>query len=357
MLANQKPKVSILLPNLNTSKYLPARFESIQAQTFTNWETIVVDSYSSDGSWELIQQYAQHDPRIIISQAPREGFYAGLNRCINLAKGEYIYIATSDDTMMPNCLEEMVAALDTYPQCDLAHCCLTIIDEHGMPIQPNPWDRYYPSLYYGEKMQKFHIRQAPLDGILHCFLYTVYTSLTQLLIRKSLFSKIGTFSTCYGSMADFAWGMKASLVSDTIHIPNYLATWRRYPEQATSNTMLDNPQTFLFFISMMREAISCGLDIRPEFRKYFSDMKKLTYIYDYLYISSDVGKTVPRLGRLGRFFRKLKHIPQRGNVVFDKYVFRKEELDHLEYAKKLISDLELDAKVTEARPYKQFMQE
>ena len=58
---NHTPKVSILLPNLNTSKYLPARFESIQAQTFTDWETIVVDSYSSDGAWELIQQYAQND--------------------------------------------------------------------------------------------------------------------------------------------------------------------------------------------------------------------------------------------------------------------------------------------------------
>lgn len=344
MLANQMPKVSILLPNLNTCKYLPARFESIFSQTLSDWELIVVDSYSDDGAWELIQTHAENEPRMKISQAPR-GMYASLNNCIQLARGKYIYIATSDDTMMPNCLEEMVTALDANPQCDLAHCCLTIIDEHGKPIEPNPWNRYGPFLYYGERMQEMHIRQAPLDGVLHCFLFTVYTSLTQLLIRRSLFGKIGMFSTSYGSIADFGWGMKASLVSNTIHIPKYLASWRRHPDQATSDSsMINNPQLYLSFISMIQEAISLGLHFNPEIRKYFSDMREITYIYDYLYVCYDVNKAT---SRLGRYFRALKHFSLRRNIIYDMYIFRKEIPNIHEYAKKVITNLQLDIKIIE----------
>jgi glycosyltransferase involved in cell wall biosynthesis len=339
---NHTPKVSILLPNLNTSKYLPARFESIQAQTFTDWETIVVDSYSNDGAWELIQQYAQNDPRILISQAPREGIYAGLNRCINLAKGEYIYIATSDDTMMPNFLEEMVAALDTYTQCSLAHCCLTFIDEFGKPIKPNPWDEYYSSLYYGEMLKKFHIRQAPLDGILHCFLLTAYTSLTQLLIRRSLFEKVGNFSTRYGSMADFGWGMKASLVCDTIHIPKYLATWRRHPEQATLDADSMSPSYYYSLIEMIHEAVSLGISANPGIERYFSRMNEMSYVYNHLAFDLQIRGAKNRLEKIPLI---LKIIPAQLDIFLDRYVLRKALPDRLKYARKIIAKFNLSRRL------------
>src|SRR5438477_9294469 len=104
------PKVSICVPNLNTRPYLPERFETIFNQTFQDWELIVCDSYSDDGSWEYIQELAAREPRMRISQTPRKGVFAGFNDCIQLARGEHVYIATSDDTMSPDFLEEMVAA-------------------------------------------------------------------------------------------------------------------------------------------------------------------------------------------------------------------------------------------------------
>ena len=56
------PKVSICVPNLNTRPYLPERFETIFNQTFQDWELIVCDSYSDDGSWEYIQELAAREP-------------------------------------------------------------------------------------------------------------------------------------------------------------------------------------------------------------------------------------------------------------------------------------------------------
>ena len=117
------PKVSICLPNLNTRSFLEERFATIYDQTFQDWELIVYDSFSDDGAWEYIQQQAAVEPRMRISQGPREGTPGSWNPCVCRATGRYVYIATSNDTMAPDCLENLVAAIEAHPECDLAHAC------------------------------------------------------------------------------------------------------------------------------------------------------------------------------------------------------------------------------------------
>lgn len=210
------------------------RFDSILNQTFVNWELIVVDGYSDDGSWELIKEFAAKDPRIHISQSQseRQGIYPSLNECLSKARGEYIYIATGDDTMTPGCLEKMLQALESHPDCDLCHCCLKLIDENGLPNQEK-WEDFLCQRFLGNIIFQKHIRKAPYDGILHLGLHSVYTSLTQLLIKKRVFDKVGLFRNDWGSVGDFEWNMRASLVCDTLHLPEYLATWRLHKNQAT----------------------------------------------------------------------------------------------------------------------------
>lgn len=255
-MANTKPKVSILLPNLNNIPFLEERIETILNQTFTDWELIIVDSYSNDGAWELLQEYARQNNKIKISQAPRKGVYAGINDCLKLSRGEYIYIATSDDTMMPKCLEKMVKAMDAYPKCEICHTLLQVIDDEGKEI-PNWWNRTPPARFYGELVNKPHIRLAPYDGILYCALRTVYISLTQLLIRRSVFDKVGLFPTTWGSEGDFEWCMRAALVCNTIHIPETLATWRIHSQQATKTSISrTSPQYRQKFRAMIQSALT-----------------------------------------------------------------------------------------------------
>lgn len=235
-------KVSILLPNLNNRQFLDERFQSILNQTFSDWECIILDSYSDDGAWGLIQEYAKKDQRIKISQIKREGIYPAINKCIEKANGEYIYIATSDDTMTPDCLGKMTQALDDHPECDICHCCLTIIDQNSNAHKDLNWNDFYAQKYLGHLIYKKHIRLAPYDAILYSCLGTVYSSLTQLLIRRSVIEKIGNFSNKWESYGDFEWGMKASLVCNIIHIPEYLATFRKHENQATPQNinLVDN---------------------------------------------------------------------------------------------------------------------
>jgi glycosyltransferase involved in cell wall biosynthesis len=258
------PRVSILLPNLNNRPYLDERIRTITDQTFSDWELIIVDNYSDDGAWEFLRELAKTDSRIRISQAPRQGMYANWNNCIRLARGEYVYIATSDDTMSPKFLEIMINALDEHPGCDLAHCKLKIIDENGSPHPTLNWDKFYCTTYFGDLIHQKHIRLAPHDGLLHCGVKTVYTSITQLLIRKSLFEQIGLFLTNYGSIADFEWEMRASLVADTIHIPEYLATWRVHRDQGTDMGFLDSVEHRALMMELIDHALKAAKPFMPD---------------------------------------------------------------------------------------------
>ena len=242
-------------PNLNNRRFLDERIQSVRGQTYANWELIIVDGYSDDGAWELIRECAAKDDRLHIYQAPRQGVYAALNRCVELADGEYIYIAMSDDWMTEDCLEKMVAALDRHPECDVCHSCLKIVDESGNEIED--WRQFESVLFYGDRINRMHIRNAPLDGILHCALYMMYCSLTQLLLRRSIFQKVGLFPTHRGSVGDFEWNMRVGLVCNILHLPENLATWRRHSTQATDARFLHSAN----FHALLCEMITVTLPI------------------------------------------------------------------------------------------------
>ena len=104
------PRVSICVPCLNSRPFVAERLQTILSQTLEDWELIVCDSYSDDGTWEALREFAG-DERISLYQVPREGLYAGWNECFERARGEYVYIAPVDDTCEPDILEKMVEAL------------------------------------------------------------------------------------------------------------------------------------------------------------------------------------------------------------------------------------------------------
>src|ERR1700726_1056019 len=128
---NHASRVSILLPCLNARPFLQARVESLLGQTHTDWEAIVLDSFSEDGSWEFFQSVASTDRRFRLSQIPREGIYAALNRGLELATGEFLHIATCDDTMAPEFLLEMLHALSRCPEAAIAACDALLINRNG----------------------------------------------------------------------------------------------------------------------------------------------------------------------------------------------------------------------------------
>jgi hypothetical protein len=261
------PLVSICVPNLNTRPFLPERFETIFNQTYGNWELLAYDSYSTDGSWEYINQLAQREPRMRAWQGPREGAIGSWTPCVREARGDYVYIATSDDTMPPDCLEKLVAALQAHPDCDIAHCRLRTIDEEGNDTDSNWWPTGSTfARSSGHLLQRPHIRRAPYDGLLHLLNSPVYISITQLLIRRSLFNRIGLFKSEWGSIGDYNWNMRAGLVANTIHVPDTWGGWRVHSKQATAGAAIGSLEHSGKIQGMIDDAIaSCEETLAPQF--------------------------------------------------------------------------------------------
>lgn len=342
-LTTEKPKVSVLLPNLNNVNFITERLNSIIYQTYSNWELLIVDGYSTDGSWRIIQDYAKKDVRFKITQKPRKGIYDAINQCFHMASGEYIYIATGDDTFMNDFLEEMVKSLDENLNCGIAHCNLILIDEFGNKINPNPWDKYFPSIYFGKMLQISHIRKAPHDGFLHLFLFTIYTSLTQLLIRREVFQKVGIFSINHGSIADYLWGMKASLVSNTVHVPKYLATWRRHKNQATNNSMFNEPKLYKSCIKIIKEVSDEGF-------LYFinkRDLKNFIYPYKFLELKMALSSTSSFMHKLRYIIISFIRSPALTiKIITDLKIKAISEVDHIDFARQAVFRYKLESNIS-----------
>lgn len=230
-LMKRKPKVSICLPTLNAQPFLQERVDSIRDQEFEDYEVIVFDSHSDDGTWEALNAVANEDPRYRLNQGPR-GLYASWNRALRLAEGEYVYIATADDTMDRDCLRKAVDVLDAHQDVALCNFGLDFIDQDSRLIEPG-WRDFLSYKYYGNWNERLHRRSGKMEFYRHFYLGTLYHSVTGLLIRKSLFDHAGYFPENVGPVGDFYWALQALKHTDVIWLPSFLATWRIHGAQAT----------------------------------------------------------------------------------------------------------------------------
>lgn len=116
-------QVSVIVPNYNHAKYLKKRIDSIIAQSFQDFEVIILDDCSTDDSRSIIEQYRGHNKisNIIFNQENSGGPFHQWKKGMALAKGKYIWIAESDDWCEPSLLETLVAALNDNAECVMAY--------------------------------------------------------------------------------------------------------------------------------------------------------------------------------------------------------------------------------------------
>lgn len=101
--------VSVIIPAYNVEGYIARAIESIQRQTFTDFEMLVVNDGSTDRTGKIIQQYTRHDLRIVDFHTANSGAPAARNLALNHAKGKYVFFMDADDWTEPSMLADMVA--------------------------------------------------------------------------------------------------------------------------------------------------------------------------------------------------------------------------------------------------------
>lgn len=137
------PKVSIIVPVYNTEKYLSRCLDSILRQTYTNWELILVDDGSRDGSGVICDKYAQEDNRIKVIHKQNGGVCAARNDAIRIANGELLSFIDSDDYIDSSMFKDMVSLL-IAEQLDMVWCDVMVV----MPDLERPSCMEIPKDYH-----------------------------------------------------------------------------------------------------------------------------------------------------------------------------------------------------------------
>lgn len=118
------PKVSVIIPNYNHAAYLKQRIDSVLNQTYRDFEVIILDDCSTDNSREVIEQYRSHEKivSIVYNEVNTGNTFKQWDKGISLAKGEYVWIAESDDWCENNLLETLINGMEKDAGCVLAYC-------------------------------------------------------------------------------------------------------------------------------------------------------------------------------------------------------------------------------------------
>ena len=129
--ADKQPLVSVIMPAYNAEKYIGEAIASVCAQTYENWELLILDDGSADRTAEIAQTYAQRDARIRVLRNPQNmGAAKTRNRGFDIAKGEWIALLDSDDVWHSDKLEKQLAVAGRAGA-DIIYCSYALVNESG----------------------------------------------------------------------------------------------------------------------------------------------------------------------------------------------------------------------------------
>ena len=130
---NSRPvPVSVVLPCYNCERFLRAAVQSILDQSFQDFELILIDDGSTDGTPEILREFAAKDPRVrTLKNEVNSGICAALNKGLDAACGEFLCRMDADDIAEPDRLEKQIAYMRAFPRTVVCGSHLLLIDEQG----------------------------------------------------------------------------------------------------------------------------------------------------------------------------------------------------------------------------------
>ncbi len=218
------PRVSVIIPNYNHAPFLERRMESVLKQTYQDFEVLLLDDCSTDGSREVIERY-RGQPRLQIHyNAANSGSpFAQWNRGIELSRGEYVWIAESDDGAEPGLLAGLVPLLESDSNVVLAYCASRMMDERDRPlgIAPDPGR--------GGVHGRFHKRFTrsgtdELDDQLTSVCNEIPNA-SGVLFRADALREAGPADASYRLVGDWAYYARLMLLGSVAFTPE---TWNRF---------------------------------------------------------------------------------------------------------------------------------
>ncbi len=237
--------ISVVLPVYNGEKYLRESIDSVLAQTYSNWEMLILDDCSSDSSPEIAKTYASKDSRIrYIRNEKNLGLPANLNKGFSLARGSYLTWTSDDNRYKPAAFEKMVLGLrENNAQFVFASC--RIIDEAGTEIE-------YISV--DENSAKEVIGRNSVGA---CFLYT-----------REVYETIGDYDPGLELVEDYDYWQRVFAEFSVTTISEYLYDYRWHSGALTSTMRQEKFRENLEKMLLKNRLLFGKLTIRQNYLYY-----------------------------------------------------------------------------------------
>ncbi len=212
---------SVITPVYNAKKYIAQAIESVQAQGFETWEMIIVDDGSTDGSREIVSQYAAKDARIKIVQNDHGGVSRARNSGIQLAKYEWIALLDADDAFCPGKMKRQLESSESNPEVVLWGTFGYNIGENG---------KTFDVFEDGPKCLEDFQRLRKKAGL-------VSLKTSSAMFRASLFRLLGGFDSKYDSTEDAELWNRMADHGTVLVIPEPLILYRFHPQSLSVRKM------------------------------------------------------------------------------------------------------------------------
>jgi glycosyltransferase involved in cell wall biosynthesis len=220
--------VSLCIPTYNGARYLERCLDSALAQTFTDFEVVVVDDGSADATPAIVRRYAEADGRIRVSRnARRRGLVANWNRCVEQARGAWVKFLFQDDLLEPSCLERMLRA--SRPGVDLVVARRALIVEAGTATAVEDAYRSYLARHDLARHcpgQEYIAPERFAEILLSAPGGNCIGEPTATLVRRSAFDRYGGFNRHLAILCDWEFSARVAVNGGLCYVDTTLAHFR-----------------------------------------------------------------------------------------------------------------------------------
>ena len=213
------PAVTVLMPVYNAERFVAQTLDSVLAQTFGDFEFVIINDGSTDRSPEILRDYARRDDRIRLVSRPNTGYVVALNEGLGLARGRFVARIDADDLADPRRLELQVARMDAEPDLVALGSNAWAIDEDGRMLG----DYDVPLAH--EQIEAAHLKGS--SSIHH----------PAVMLRPEAVKGVGGYRREFMPCEDFDLWLRLGEVGRLANLPEKLLTKRLFAGSAVGTTL------------------------------------------------------------------------------------------------------------------------
>ena len=203
------PTVSVMMPVYNASAFVRDAIEGLRAQTWTDFELLVLDDGSTDDSGAIVDHVARADTRIRVIHRENRGIAKTRNELLHLARGEFVAVNDADDISLPTRLERQVQYLRAHPNCVAVGSRMRFIDPRGKEVC-----EYFTQTSHAE-IEKVHL--AGLGSAM---------GHSSVMMRREAALRVGGYREEFPVAEDLDLWLRLAEIGELANLPDVLVTYQ-----------------------------------------------------------------------------------------------------------------------------------